>query len=668
MNNKSSFFKKTIIGAILSLILCFGLWFEAPKVKGATISPIIDLNDILPGSVITFNEQLTSLPGWYFLNSGSTYNQTGTGTFTSGSTFDYLLFNNNGRYAGVYHNNTNYYKYDTGSWSDSSKRVVVVNATLKLYNSSGVLIDSTDETFLNWFNNNAVVTYTPPVETHTLTLNANGGYFVDGNGDEHTTISDNFVVGSAYDTLTFMLTSNSLERPGYTFLGWGLTSDTTTTLTQSDINSFGTDKTIYAIWRDDSRVNIIFEKNPNLPLENYTGSLPSNQTALKNSVYNVPGNTNNLGYPHYHFIGWNTDEYATTGLSTIQVYTSNITLYSIFEVDTHTLTLNLQGGNIPGGVSQYTYDYNTQVNLNTLNTPVKVGFIFLGWGLTSDATEFISTITMTSNKTIYAIWGTSSGDLATITFNGNGNTSGATPGTIRVIKGQQYTLPSNPGELEKTGYTFIGWGLTSDATTPVLTITPSANMTLYAIWNELNYATITLQVNGNNVGVCKLYNGVLPTFYIRFNEFNDDYFYIRITANDGVNYSNVDYNYIWNIIYNYTERNGKVLYTFNGNKVEKIIITNASGVETEYDQASIDLAHYSLLYYYQNNDTYTINILTEPNTDIDSFKNIIKNIFDGTQHLLNLKIGWFTLGGLVAIVLGVGVLFFVIKIGKGGGN
>lgn len=663
MKNNTHILKKLIVGAILGLILTIGVFLQTPKVKAtiSTITPITSFDDIPIGATITFNQTLTSRPSSgnnFFLYFNFTSN---------GVEFTEMRFSPDGTMSFKVKATGSYRTiYNSNGWSNGTGYRVVITDSL-ITNS---LNDNSDSGWINWFNANATITIEITENPIEITLNANGGYFVDsGTGDELTTKTISFYGSqtNTSDAITSALIGSSLEYPNHTFLGWGTSSSSATTLTTSELNALPTGSTIYAIWRDDNYITITYEKNPNLPIANYTGATPSAQNVLKNSTYTPLENTGSLAYPHYHFIGWNTDEYATTGLSSVEVGTSNITLYSIFAIDTHTLTLNLQGGNIPGGITSYTYNYNTQVSLNQFNTPVKVGFVFLGWGSTSDAENYISQITMTTNKTIYAIWGTATQDLATITFDGNGATGGAVPGSLQVIKGQQYTLPHNPGELVKTGYTFIGWGTTSDATTPIYDITPNANITLYAIWNELNFATIYLQVNGDAVATTKIYNGVLPTFYVRFNEFNNDYFYLQITANDGVNYSNVDYNYIWNIIYNNTDKYGRVLYTFNGANIEKIIITTPNGT-TEYDESAIDLAHYSILYYYNNNDVYTINIITEPNTDLNNFNNIVSSVFTGAQTLLNIKVGWFSLGSLVAVVLAIGVLFFVIRIGKGGSN
>ena len=71
----------------------------------------------------------------------------------------------------------------------------------------------------------------------------------------------------------------------------------------------------------------------------------------------------------------------------------------------------------------------------------------------------------------------------TITFNANGG-SGTVPSAISTYAGVANTIPSN--SLTRTGYTFNGWNTASDGSGTSYatgsTITPTANVTLYAQW------------------------------------------------------------------------------------------------------------------------------------------------------------------------------------------
>lgn len=76
----------------------------------------------------------------------------------------------------------------------------------------------------------------------------------------------------------------------------------------------------------------------------------------------------------------------------------------------------------------------------------------------------------------------------TITYNGNGSTSGSVPvNSNTYASGASLTVASNSGNLVKTGYTFTSWNTlangtgTSYAASASLTM-PASNVTLYAVW------------------------------------------------------------------------------------------------------------------------------------------------------------------------------------------
>jgi hypothetical protein len=85
-----------------------------------------------------------------------------------------------------------------------------------------------------------------------------------------------------------------------------------------------------------------------------------------------------------------------------------------------------------------------------------------------------------------------SNQTSTITYSGNGNTSGTAPsnqtgsGTV--------TLATNTGTLAKTGSYFNGWNTTADGTGTAYAVggsyTLSASVTLYAKWVVITLATI----------------------------------------------------------------------------------------------------------------------------------------------------------------------------------
>lgn len=130
----------------------------------------------------------------------------------------------------------------------------------------------------------------------------------------------------------------------------------------------------------------------------------------------------------------------------------------------------------------------------------------------------------------------------TVTYNGNGNTSGTAPvDSTAYNPGAQVTVKGNTGNLAKTGYTFVGWNTKTDGTgspyseTGNRTFLISANTILYAQWEEDTYdisgdvtdgvglvegATVTLMQGSQEVRSTTTdadgkyrFTGVRPGFY-----------------------------------------------------------------------------------------------------------------------------------------------------------
>lgn len=98
--------------------------------------------------------------------------------------------------------------------------------------------------------------------------------------------------------------------------------------------------------------------------------------------------------------------------------------------------------------------------------------------------------------------------LCSVSYDGNGNTSGSVPSTQSDKKyGVSFSLATNTGSLAKTGYTLTGWNTANDGSGTHYALgasfTPSnISTTLYAEWTQ----TITVNVNGGDdagsISVC----------------------------------------------------------------------------------------------------------------------------------------------------------------------
>jgi len=100
----------------------------------------------------------------------------------------------------------------------------------------------------------------------------------------------------------------------------------------------------------------------------------------------------------------------------------------------------------------------------------------------------------------------SSGGTFTITYNGNGNTSGSVPvDSNEYMQGRVVTVLGNPGNLACNNVTFAGWNTQANGSGTTYSQTQtfimgSSNVTLYAMWTASPAYAVTYNGNGNTSG------------------------------------------------------------------------------------------------------------------------------------------------------------------------
>lgn len=177
---------------------------------------------------------------------------------------------------------------------------------------------------------------------------------------------------------------------------------------------------------------------------------------------------------------------------------------SVSQTCIHTVTWNLQGGNINGDTSNKTESVESGSTVSfTKYTPVKTNSVFQGWSdLSTAQTGSLSgnSPAIFANTTYYAIW-TSYG---TINLNPNGGTltvSGTAYTSTYTFRYYQPSLTLSSFVPTRNGYTFVGWNENKDATTGETSFTlgttkPSTawagTKTYYAIWKSATLTPILL--------------------------------------------------------------------------------------------------------------------------------------------------------------------------------
>ncbi len=161
------------------------------------------------------------------------------------------------------------------------------------------------------------------------------------------------------------------------------------------------------------------------------------------------------------------------------------------------VTLNTNGGVLPSGTNYFVRVYYDST-YGSLPTPTREGYTFAGWYTAASGGTRVrasTTVTQTSNHTIYAHW-TANPVVSTLYFDAAGGTVSET--SRQVTSGTPYgTLPT---PAMRTGYVFDGWytRATGGDLVTAATVAGSEDTTIYAHWSGV-MLTITFDANGGIV-------------------------------------------------------------------------------------------------------------------------------------------------------------------------
>ena len=134
--------------------------------------------------------------------------------------------------------------------------------------------------------------------------------------------------------------------------------------------------------------------------------------------------------------------------------------------------------------------------VGTLPTPVRDGYLFLGWYSGKDATGYFLTpdTKVVVDTTFYAYWVPTA--KYTVTFDANGGENAPAAQTKSI--GQTLTLSASVPT--KANSRFLGWGTSKSSVkadfAPGGTYADDKSVTLYAIWVPLAYFRVTYNANG----------------------------------------------------------------------------------------------------------------------------------------------------------------------------
>lgn len=240
-------------------------------------------------------------------------------------------------------------------------------------------------------NHHVVLLATAQTDVYTITLNANGGYCA--------TKSIAVQYGEHYAGLLPTAT-----RMGYTFAGWGTTSDAKTAITESEVYSKTFDTTLYAIWAK-GEIAVIFDqqggeggtKSASVTL----GSALPQIIIPRKSGYDFAGyfeKTNGGGMQYYDESG--------TAIAPMDFQTG-ITMYALWVPKEFPISYRDQYNEAFSG----TYGANTPHSFKMGETVYlidaeRTGYTFDGWYTDPECTKKVTKITPTTGETLnlYAKW------------------------------------------------------------------------------------------------------------------------------------------------------------------------------------------------------------------------------------------------------------------------
>ena len=320
--------------------------------------------------------------------------------------------------------------------------------------------------------------------------------------------------------------------------------------------------------------------------ENTGGAVPLDLNKYKEGdTVTVLGNVNNLIRDGYSFYNWNTSSNGsgtdyTEGPSLI-MGDANITLYAQWTTDpVYTVTYHSNGG--VGSPPSDTKNYKTGEAVTVLGVGdlSRTGYSFNGWNRNADGSganylEDEVFIIGTSNVDLYANWSINN---YTVTYHGNGNTSGTVPSGPQTFSyGATVTVLENTGALYKADYaTFSHWNTDNDwsgisyAENDTFTM-PAADVDLYAVWEWDVYALRDTGPSGGWI------------FYINPNAGTDGWKYLEASPENMAPSS-------WGTSYEYVDgADGTAVGTGKQNTIDIIL------GDTAADKAADRCASYSVV-------------------------------------------------------------------------
>lgn len=336
---------------------------------------------------------------------------------------------------------------------------------------------------------NYIAQYTEKTDI-TVTLNANGGTFEDGQ-DAVTKSSQKYGTAVNYDTPT---------REGYTFLGWSINKDATEG--SMSLTCPATDTMFFAVWKPGTVRLTLMENGGTWASSTYKDGYIDGTVG---EAVNLPGGSE-ITREGYEFKGWYVQgDPEQKVLSNYAFPTKATTLIAKWQPKQESITFNY------GEASQIASEtvsgaHGTPVGndqAQALTGKTYSGYTLTGWtapdGTVVPAAN-TGSIVIEDGATYTAIWAQNQTSLV---FDAGSGANFPNNGQTKTYYGSAGETLA-PGDLidpVMTGKTFEGWYTKETGGDKVETFTfpDTGSVTYYAHWKDAQY-TVTFNYNGGKVG------------------------------------------------------------------------------------------------------------------------------------------------------------------------
>jgi len=278
--------------------------------------------------------------------------------------------------------------------------------------------------------------------------------------------------------------SNAVIQNDGTVWTWGSGSSSTSSLTRV-MDSSG----IY--------FNVFEDTTPNTQTVTYNYAQNGGTSATKTTAIAAQGSAIDLTptatKSGWDFVGWNTNSTAAAKLTSLNMGTSNITLYAIYSKTMTGTFIDYSGSTKTtrtASVTIYNNASSGSVTAPTQNT--YTGWTSAGWSTaTASNASPVTSYSISANTTFYGLY------QRTLTLSYNANGGSSAPGSQT---GTQYTNSydvstySNPSftlanAIFRNGYAFSKWAMGSTTGTQHnvgASVSISASTTMYAVWTQVS--------------------------------------------------------------------------------------------------------------------------------------------------------------------------------------